>query len=171
MRKIKAILILMFIITGVTFGQESSTTLPSIDLKTITGETFNTSEIKNDGPILLSFWATWCKPCIKELMAIDENYIDWQDETGFKVVAVSIDDTKSQARVTPFINSRGWEYDILLDPNSDFKRAMNVTNIPHSFILDKDGNVVWQHVGYAPGDEEEVYEIIKKLANGEEIEH
>ncbi len=148
--------------------EEKKSVLPSVDLKTLTGETFNTSDIKNpDGPIFLSFWATWCKPCIKELIAVDENYVDWQEETGLKVYAVSIDDAKSMSRVAPFVNGRAWEFEILLDPNSDFKRAVNVINVPHSFILDKNGKVIWQHNSYSPGDEEEIYRILKEAA-GEE---
>ncbi len=163
------ILFSILIIFQNAFAQEPENSLPHIDIKSLTGENFNTSGIKNDGPIFLSFWATWCKPCIQELIAIDENYIDWQEETGLKVFAVSIDDTKCINRVAPFVNGKAWEFEILLDENSDFKRAMNVINVPHSFILDKSGKVVWQHTSFSPGDEENIYEIIKKIAAGEEI--
>ncbi len=164
----RIIIVLFLIISFVySYGQDTEkNNLPSVNIKTLNGETFNTAGIKNaDGPIFLSFWATWCKPCIKELIAVDENYVDWQEETGFKVYAVSIDDSKSMNRVAPFVNGRGWEFEILLDPNSDFKRAMNVINVPHSFILDKNGKIVWQHNSYSPGDEDEIYEILKKLAS------
>ena len=155
-----------------TKKETATNQLPKVDIKNLNGETFNTSQISNpDGPIFISFWATWCKPCIKELIAIDENYVDWQEELGLKGVAVSIDDTKSMSRVAPFINGRAWEYQVLLDPNGDFKRAMNVINVPHSFILDKTGKIVWQHTSYSPGDEDEIYEILKKVAKGEKIEN
>ena len=169
MKKLSLILIISSFFLSAGIAQETENQLPSVDIKTLTGETFNTSDITNDGPIFMSFWATWCKPCIKELIAIDENYIDWQEETGLKVYAISIDDTKSSSRVAPFVNGRAWEFEVLLDINSDFKRAMNVINVPHSFILDKNGKVVWQHTAYSPGDEDEIYEIIKKLAAKEEI--
>jgi peroxiredoxin len=160
-------LLLMLVSIRSAMAQSEGDVLPSVDIKTLSGETFNTSEIQNDGPIFLSFWATWCKPCIKELIVLDEYYPDWQEETGLKVFAVSIDDSKSVNRVAPFVNGRRWEFDVLLDTNSDFKRAMNVINIPHSFILDKDGKIVWQHTSYAPGDEQKIYEIITKLAEEE----
>jgi len=170
MIKLSYSFILLLICTFTVFAQQTGNELPSVDIKTLDGETFNTSDIKNDGPIFLSFWATWCKPCIKELIAIDENYVDWQDETGLKVYAISIDDTKSMSRVAPFVNGRAWEFEVLLDMNSDFKRAMNVINVPHSFILDKNGKIVWQHTSYSPGDEDEIYEVIKKLAEEDESE-
>lgn len=145
--------------------------LPSVDIKTTNGKTFNTQEISNDGkPIIVSFWALWCKPCIKELNAIADVYEDWQDETGVKVYAVSIDDARSSAKVLPFANGNSWEYDILLDSNGDFKRAMGVNMIPHLFLLDGDGNIVYQHTSYSEGSEFQLYELVKKVANGESIE-
>jgi peroxiredoxin len=161
-------MMLFFGIVSNTMAQDSQNTLPSIDIQTLNGEIFNTSNITNEGPIFISFWATWCKPCIQELMTVNENFSDWQEETGLKVFAVSIDDTKSSYRVAPFVNGKAWEFEVLLDTNSDFKRAMNVINVPHSFILDKKGKIVWQHTSFSPGDEEEMYEIIKKLASGDE---
>jgi len=161
----KIILPLLLLSSAICFAQ----TVPSVEIKNIDGKNFNTSNIKNEGPIIIDFWATWCKPCIKELEAIAENYEDWQDETGVKVYAVSIDNSRSMGKVAPFVNGKGWEYEVLLDPNSDFKRAMNVVNVPHVFLLDKNGKIVYQHTTYAEGDEEELYEKVKKLANGEKL--
>jgi len=169
MKKILIISIIVLLHSLTSFAQEAKRTIPSVDIKTLSGETLNTSEILNDGPIFISFWATWCKPCIQELMAIDENYEDWEEETGFKLYAISIDDTKSMSRVAPFVNGRGWEFDVFLDPNSDFKRAMNVINVPHSFILNSKGEIVWQHTSYSPGDEDEIYEILKKVAEENKV--
>jgi len=144
--------------------------IPSVEVKKIGGESFNTSTLSNDGkPMIISFWATWCKPCVQELTAISEQYEEWQKETGVKVIAVSTDDSRNLARVQPFVNSRNWEYEIYLDPNGDFKRALNVNNIPHTFLVNGKGEIVWQHNSYTPGDEEELFELVKKLAKGESI--
>jgi thiol-disulfide isomerase/thioredoxin len=138
--------------------------LPAVEIQDINGNPFNTKDIQNDGkPVIVSLWATWCKPCIAELLAIADEYEDWVEETGVKLYAVSIDDAKTSARVAPFVNGKNWEYTVLLDVNSDFKRAMNVNDVPYMCILNGDGEIVWQHTSYAPGSEEEVYEIIKSL--------
>ncbi len=139
--------------------------IPQVTIKTLDGKAFSTSEITNDGkPVILSFWALWCKPCQKELDAFNENYADWQEETGVKIYAVSIDDSRSTARVMPMVNGKAWEFDVLLDPNGDLKRAMNVNMIPHTFLLDGDGKIVAQHTSYFEGAEFDLYDKVKKIA-------
>lgn len=157
---------------ALSFSASAQEKLPSIQIKDLLGNQIDASTISNDGkPMVVSFWATWCKPCIRELNTISDEYIDWQDETGVKIVAVSIDDTRLSSKVRPFVTGQGWEYDVYLDENSELRRALNVNNIPHTFLLNGKGEVVWQHNGYIPGDEDHLYELITKLANGEEIEH
>ena len=137
--------------------------LPAVQLKTMSGEGVSTSDLVGNGsPTLICFWATWCSPCKRELNNYAELYEDWQDETGVNIVAVSIDDQRSIRRVAPYVNSVLWDYEILLDPNKDFARAMQVVNVPHTFLVNGEGEVVWQHNNYSDGDEEEVYEQLLK---------
>lgn len=142
-----------------------SQNLPQVQLKTLDRKNVESNEvIKNDsGPILLCFWATWCKPCIKELDTYNNLYPDWQEETNVKIILISTDNARSMYRVAPFVNGKGWDFDVYLDANSDLKRAMNVVNVPHTFLLNKEGEIVWQHTSYMSGDEEEVLKEIKKL--------
>ena len=151
-----------------TNAQEKSITkaipLPSVDIKTVNGKSFNTKDIQNDGkPIIICFFATWCKPCMVELKSIAEVYDDWQDETGVKIYAVSIDDTRSSAKVLPLVNANDWNYEVLLDENQDFKRILNVNDIPHTFILNGNREIDWQHTSYAPGVEKEYIQVVKKI--------
>lgn len=169
MRKILlTILLVNFML--ISYSQIGIQNIPSVDINTLNGKSINTSTFNNDGkPMVINFWATWCKPCVRELSNIAEVYEDWVDETGVKLIAVSIDDTRSMSRVAPFVNGKGWEYEVYIDKNSDFKRAMNVPNVPHTFLIDGNGKVVWQHTTYVDGDEEELYGLIQKLAAGEAV--
>lgn len=161
----KILLILTIALIGLNVTAQTSA-IPKVSIKALDGQTFNTAEISNDGkPFIISFWALWCKPCQKELDAFDDNYIDWQDETGVKIFAVSIDDSRSTSRVAPLVKSKGWEFEILLDMNGDFKRAMNVNMIPHTFLFDGNGKMVSQHTSYFDGAELELYEEVKKLVS------
>ena len=155
-----------FIICLFIFNTTLSQKIPSVNIKTLEGKTVNTSSFENDGnPIIISFWALWCKNCIKELEAITEIYEDWQDETNVKVIAISIDDSRNTSKLKPFVNSKGWEFELYHDPNSDFKRALGVNSIPHTFLLNGKNVIVSEHIGYTDGQEEELYEKVLKLVN------
>jgi len=156
--------VLIFISSLSLVAQEKLNVFPSVDIKNIEGKIINTDEFDNGGkPIIVSFWATWCKPCAKELDAISEVYDEWQDETGVKLLAISIDDARNTAKIAPFANGKDWPYEVYLDANSDLKRALNVNAIPHTFLLNGKKEIVWQHTSYFDGDEDELFEEVKKL--------
>ena len=158
----KIIPILLFF---VSFGVFSQNELPNIDLKTIDGKSFNSQDLAKDGKVtIVSLWATWCVPCLKELDAISEVYPDWQDETNVELFAVSVDDSRTVKRVKPLINGKGWDYTILLDTNNDFKRALGAATVPLTLLV-KDNKIVYRHSGYSPGAEYELYEKIKEFSN------
>lgn len=142
----------------------ASAELPSVKLKTLDGKTVDTADLSNDGkPFVISFFATWCKPCNRELKAIHEVYPDWQDETGMKLIAVSIDEGQNVSKVKPLVDSEGWEYEVLLDSNSELKRSLGIQSIPHVLIIDGNGNIAQSHSGYTEGSEEHIIEEIRQL--------
>lgn len=144
---------------GASFAQ-----LPSVKLKDINGKVIDTATLSNDGkPFIISFFASWCKPCNRELKAIHEVYADWQDETGVRLVAISIDEAQNAQKVKPMVNANGWEYQVLLDPNSDFRRAMGVNMIPHVFVIDGNGKVAESRSGYTEGGEQHLIEKVREL--------
>lgn len=143
-------------------GQGRSS-LPSVTIVTLDGETVNAASLSNDGkPFVMSFWATWCRPCIQELNAIDEIYHEWRDH-GFVLFAVSTDDARTRPNVLPMVKGRGWDYGFYLDENGDFRRAMGVTNLPHTFILNGAGEVVHQHTTFSEGMEWEMFDLLLDL--------
>lgn len=138
--------------------------VPAVTLKTMDCKTVNTSELSNDGkPFIIDFFATWCKPCNRELDAIAEVYEDWRKETGVKIIAVSIDQAQNINKVKPLVENHGWEYEVLLDPNGDFKRALGIQMIPYVLIVDGKGNIVYKHNGYTDGAETELIEKVREL--------
>ena len=138
--------------------------LPAVTLKTIDGEDVQTQSLNNDGkPFIIDFFATWCKPCNRELSAIAEVYDEWQEETGVKIYAVSIDQAQNINKVKPLVDQNEWEYEVLLDPNSEFLKALGGQMIPFVVIVDGNGNVASKHSGYTDGAENELIEEIRKL--------
>ena len=142
--------------------------LPKVTLKTIDGKEVRTDTLSNNGkPFIIDFFATWCHPCNRELSAIQEVYEEWQEETGVKLIAVSIDQAQNINKVKPLVDGNGWEYEVLLDPNSDFKRALGIQMIPYTLIVDGKGNIVYKHNGYTEGAEQELIEKVRELVANE----
>ncbi len=158
MNALKSIIIALFVAFS---AHLASAALPSAQLKTMKGKVVDTTTLSNGGkPMIISFFAGWCKPCLRELNAINEYYDDWRDETGVKLIAISIDEADKTTNVRNIVNTNNWDYEILLDPNGDFKRALGIQNIPHLLIIDGNGKIVESRSGYTDGSERH---IIKKL--------
>lgn len=148
-----------------SFISKAQDALPSVKLRTSQGRTIDFAELgtmSKDTPVVISFWATWCIPCITELDIISETLELRQQERPFHFFGVSIDDTRTSRRVKPFIKGKGWHFEVLMDINSELKRSLNVTDVPHVLIL-KDNKVVYRHTGYIAGEENNLFAEIKKL--------
>ncbi len=156
--------LLPLLLALVTFSVIAQNDLPKVDMTTLDGKPINSSELSTDNNVIvISLWATWCVPCIKELDAISEIYPDWQAETNVKLYAVSIDDSRGVKRVKPMVNGKGWDYTVLLDTNNDFKRAVGAATVPLTLLV-KNNQIVFRHSGYSPGAELELYEKIKEFS-------
>lgn len=148
----------------VSFSIYAQKQMPDVTLKNLDNLSLN---VKNDFAdedkiYVFSFWATWCAPCINELQAINDYYDDWKEELNVEVIAVSVDDSRTQKRVTPLVNGKGWTYTILLDSNQELKRALSITNVPFLIVV-KNKEIVSIHNGYSEGSVEELYNELKEL--------
>jgi len=140
--------------------------IPSVEIKDLHGNNVNTSSFSNKGkPIIIVFWYSVHKFPTKELDAIQENYEAWKNETGVKVIVISIDDSRTASNVLPMVNARGWDFEFYLDINSDFKRAMNVNLVPHTFLVSGQGEIIWNTIGFMNGSESIIHDELKKIKN------
>ena len=154
----KRILVILFIVSlsYVLFAQEGKTEklegrqAPNFKLESMGGDYVQLSNYLGKGPVLISFWATWCKPCAEELSK--KIYKEFEPK-GLKIIAISTDNEKTVSKVKPFVKSRAYPFEILLDPNSEVARKYYAYNIPYSVLLDKNGTIVYSHLGYMKGDE------------------
>ena len=158
----KALTTIAFVFLSIlVFGQKS---IPSAEVKTLDGQSVDIQEYAQNGKItVISFWATWCSPCKKELDAIADLYDEWQEAYNIELVAITMDTQRALAKVKPMVESKGWPFVILSDANQVLRNALNFQTIPQTFLLDQEGNIVYTHSGYVPGDEYELEEKIKAL--------
>ncbi len=158
---------LLFTLVALIFaGTASAQQLPDVKVETADGKTVSIRSLAGEKPLIISYWSLTCKPCIMELNAINDALEDWHKEADFEVVAVSVDDVRQKAAAKARAAAMGWEFTCVYDANQELKRAMNVSFTPQSFVVDKEGKVVFSHSGYTPGSEEllidKVIEISKK---------
>ena len=158
------ILIIVALSSQAQVDNTNLSSLPEITLKNIDGKDINLADYgTNEKITVISFWATWCKPCIKELKNLNVLLDDWIEDYNMELVAISLDDSRNAAKVKPTVNALNWDFDVLLDPNGELQRAMNVANPPVTFLVNQSGKIVYTHTGYVEGDEYDLEDHIKEL--------
>ncbi len=159
MTKIISVSLLLLVLQ---FGANAQV-VPNIKLSTIDGANFQAQQLNENAgkPVVLSFWATWCIPCLNELTAINDNLDDWKKELEFELYAISEDDSRTAKRVPALVIGKDWKFKVLLDKNQDLKRELNLMNIPYTMVI-KDGKIIYRQAGYVAGNENELYKVIKE---------
>lgn len=164
--KILSLLILVYFISLPLLAQNeenlSGRKAPNFKLVNLNGKYAELNKEIGNGPILLSFWATWCKPCLEEMVEYNKIYKDYKAK-GFKLLAISTDTEKSVAKVKPYIKSKNYKFPVLLDTNSEVARKFYAQQIPYTVIIDKSGNIVYTHLGYMKGDEKNIEKLVMEL--------
>jgi cytochrome c biogenesis protein CcmG, thiol:disulfide interchange protein DsbE len=161
----KSLFATIFTLFTMSVFAQTGQTMPEIILKNVNGKNVNTADFSKNGKItIISFWATWCTPCKKELTNINDNMLtDWKAKYDVVMVAICTDDSKNLLKVKPFVDGQSWDFDCLLDVNKDLQHALNALLIPFTVLLDKNGKIVYTHTGYNEGDEFILEEKIKAL--------
>lgn len=157
----KKLIVFLFFFSILSNAQ---TALPEVTLTNLEGKSIELKKefAEKDKLYIFSFWATWCGPCINELDELNDVIEDWKKELNLQVIAISTDDARTQKRVKPLVNGKGWGYTILLDTNQDLKRALTIVNIPYTIVV-KNGQIVHIQNGYVPGSENELLAKLKQL--------
>jgi thiol-disulfide isomerase/thioredoxin len=148
--------------TNISHAQD----LPTTQVKDVsTGKKIPFNQPIEKGKItVISFWATWCVPCKKEIKNISLKLADWKKEVDFNYMTMSIDEARAEGLMRTYAISQGWSFPYYIDPNSDLKRSLNFQSVPFTLIIDKDGKAAWKHIGYEEGGENEVFAKVKELA-------
>ena len=159
MKYVKTSLSILFILLSVS--SLSQNIVPNTKLKNLESEFIYTNDVLIENNFyIISFWATWCIPCINELDAIVDIYEELEKD-NIEVIAISTDDARTKKRVRPMINGKDWNFKILLDENHDLKRALNIVGIPHT-IITKGTKIIYRRIGYSPGEEVDLFEFIRE---------
>jgi len=147
-------------------GSAHAQGLPNTSIKDVSsGKKIAFNETVEKGKVtLISFWATWCVPCKKEIKNISLKLPEWKKEADFNYETVSIDEARAEGLVRTYAISQGWNFPFYIDANSDLKRSLSFQNVPYTMIIDKAGKVAFTHTGYEEGGEAEVFAKIKELA-------
>ncbi len=158
-----AIISLIFLILPFSAGGKGKlSTAPDFALKNLDGEDMELKELLKQGPVLISFWATWCKPCIKELNQLQKVYKKYKAK-GFELLAIDVDGPRSISKVKPKVKGLKWEFPVLWDKSKKVYRKYHVLGIPHTVLIDKSGEIRYTHTTYRPGDEEVIKKKIEEL--------
>jgi peroxiredoxin len=120
------------------------------------------SNLLERGPVLIDFWALWCKPCLQSLPGTDK-LLDTYGPRGLSVLAINTDSPRSSAKVKSYVKSNRFGFTVLSDPNGAMQRLYRFYRIPQTFLITSDGRIAFSQLGYSPGTEERLAKEIDKI--------
>ncbi|MEL4456145.1 TlpA family protein disulfide reductase [Lutimonas vermicola] len=161
--KTKQLFLLLFLFCSLVQAQKR---LPKISVKSFNENNLDLNLQSMEQVLIISFWATWCEPCIKELNAFNKNLSYLEEELNSKLIAISTDDSRTVSRIIPMVSGNSWDFEVYLDTNQKIKRALNIIDIPHTLVVFQN-KIVYEHTGYLNGDEDELFKKIVEINNNE----
>ena len=162
MQLFKRFILFAMIFTAMYADKQRDIMLPDLSVKLLDGKQVRLSALLEEGPLLVSFWATWCAPCKKEMIFLEEFHQKY-NENSFRVLAISTDSPKSMSKVKSYIRAKKHTFLVGIDPNQEIAKKMNALLMPTTLILNKDRKVSWYHQGFIPGDEKEIEAQIRAV--------
>lgn len=162
MQLFKRFILVAMIFTAMYADKQRNIMLPDLSVRLLDGKQVRLSELLEEGPLLVSFWATWCAPCKKEMIFLEEFHQKY-NENSFRVLAISTDSPKSMSKVKSYIRAKKYTFLVGIDPNQEIAKKMNALLMPTTLILNKDRKVSWYHQGFIPGDEKEIEAQIRAV--------
>ena len=162
MQLFKRFILFAMIFTAMYADKQRDIMLPNLSVKLLDGKQVRLSALLEEGPLLVSFWATWCAPCKKEMIFLEEFHQKY-NENSFRVLAISTDSPKSMSKVKSYIRAKKYTFLVGIDPNQEIAKKMNALLMPTTLILNKNRKVSWYHQGFIPGDEKEIEAQIRAV--------
>ena len=162
MQLFKRFILVATIFTAMYADKQRDIMLPDLSIRLLDGKRVRLSALLEEGPLLVSFWATWCAPCKKEMIFLEEFHQKY-NENSFRVLAISTDSPKSMSKVKSYIRAKKYTFLVGIDPNQEIAKKMNALLMPTTLILNKDRKVSWYHQGFIPGDEKEIEAQIRAV--------
>ncbi|SVA16607.1 uncharacterized protein METZ01_LOCUS69461 [marine metagenome] len=162
MQLFKRFVLVATIFTAMYADKQRNIMLPDLSVRLLDGKQVRLSALLEEGPLLVSFWATWCAPCKKEMIFLEEFHQKY-NENSFRVLAISTDSPKSMSKVKSYIRAKKHTFLVGIDPNQEIAKKMNALLMPTTLILNKDRKVSWYHQGFIPGDEKEIEAQIRAV--------
>ena len=162
MQLFKRFVLVATIFTAMYADKQRNIMLPDLSVRLLDGKQVRLSALLEEGPLLVSFWATWCAPCKKEMIFL-EKFHQKYNENSFRVLAISTDSPKSMSKVKSYIRAKKHTFLVGIDPNQEIAKKMNALLMPTTLILNKDRKVSWYHQGFIPGDEKEIEAQIRAV--------
>jgi len=145
------------------------TALGELRLPDLDGRMVTLSSYLDRGPVVLDFWATWCKPCLTAIPELNALY-DELEPRGLQVVGINEDGQRNAAKVKPFVRTQDIHFPVLLDLNRAAQSRLNAPALPTTLLLDRDGNVVHTTFGYRPGEIQQLRAKIEALLTAKPAE-